>query len=719
MRRHRSLVVCLAASLVFATGGSVRASPIDREALVSRHSPRLRALDYDAPLTVGNGGFAFTADATGLQSFPAAYQERGVPTETLSRWAWVRDGNPAGHTLADANRDFVHPDGSVHGYPTRANSPAGQWLRLNPRIHPLAQIALDWEKPDGSPLAPEDVRDLDQHLDLWRGVLHSRYRLDGRPVSVTTACRPDEDTVLVRIESDLVGEGALGLRIAFPRGHDLKVKHTPGYDWSRPESHVSELAGPSLIRRRVADLEYYVGLSRPALATDRPHVYRVRAPAGHRVLELAVNFSPAPRVPARFDLAPVERHWTGFWRGSAAADFTGSTHPLASKLERRIVLSQYLAAVQMAGEVPPQESGLTCATWYGKHHTEMIWWHAAHFALWGRPELLACNLDWYVARLPEARAIAAARGLRGARWAKMVGPELRESPGGNPLIVWNQPHPIYLAELLRRASSDSSAALERYGPLVQETADALAAMLWLDPKRDRYVLGPPLWIAQEIYDQATSRNPGFELAYWRWTLRLAQTWRELRGLSREPLWDDIVARLSPMPEKDGKYVALESTPDTWDNIDSRHDHPSMLMALGVLPQTDFVDRDTMDRTLDAVLRDWDWETKIWGWDYPMIAMSAIRLGRPQDAIEILLRDGPNNRYTAAGHCPQRPSTRAPRETGAGLPRYDIATYLPANGAFLSAVALMLGGWDGAPGAQPGIPRDDTWTVRAEGWRPLP
>ena len=67
----------------------------------------------------------------------------------------------------------------------------------------------------------------------------------------------------------------------------------------------------------------------------------------------------------------------------------------------------------------------------------------------------------------------------------------------------------------------------------------------------------------------------------------------------------------------------------------------------------------MERTLDAVLAAWDWETKIWGWDYPMIAMTAARLGRPDDAVEILLRDGPNNRYLPNGHCPQRSDEAAP------------------------------------------------------------
>jgi len=48
----------------------------------------------------------------------------------------------------------------------------------------------------------------------------------------------------------------------------------------------------------------------------------------------------------------------------------------------------------------------------------------------------------------------------------------------------------------------------------------------------------------------------------------------------------------------------------------------------------------------------------------------------------------------------------------------LALYLPANGALLAAVALLVAGWDGGP-AQPGIPRDGTWSVRAEGLQRLP
>ena len=105
----------------------------------------------------------------------------------------------------------------------------------------------------------------------------------------------------------------------------------------------------------------------------------------------------------------------------------------------------------------------------------------------------------------------------------------------------------------------------------------------------------------------------------------------------------------------------------------------MLAALGVLPDVGLVDRAIMSATLDGVMADWDWP-ETWGWDYPMMAMTAARLGRPKDAVDLLLLDTPKNRYLANGHC--RQENRLP-------------LYLPANGGLLSAAAMMAAGWDGA------------------------
>lgn len=692
------------------------ATPIDREALVTRHNVVVRKVDPTAPLTVGNGGFAFTVDVTGLQTFGEHYYRHGIPLETMARWCWATDENPNGYKLADANRDYPQPDGTTVAIPSTLGTPASDWLRRNPRQHPMAQLSLEWRKPDGTPFTPADIQEPEQTLDLWRGVITSRYKLGGVPVVVTTTADAKSDSIAVRLESELVATGQLRVRVAFPRGHDPAVKNTPALDWTLPETHQSKMTSPTTIERTIPGTRYYFCTNQPMRATG-PHAFEIKADAG-KELAFVARFSPEPAAKVPTSAAVTLNsgaYWPAFWQSGAAVDFTGSTNPLAQKMENRIVLSRYLTAVQCAGDVPPQESGLTANTWYGKHHTEMIVWHTSHFFQWGETAMGKKNLDWFLGQLPNAKATAALRGLKGARWSKMIGPDGRESPGGNPLIIWNQPHLIFLADLALR-QSPSQENLEKYRELVFETAECLVSMLKFDEKRGQYVLGPPLWIAQEIHDPATSQNPAYELAYWRWAIETAQRWRVRSGMKREAQWDAVLAKLSPLPVFEGKYTALESHPDTWTNLNSRHDHPSFLMPYGFFQSGADVDRATMDRTLTAVLKEWDWKAKIFGWDYPMVAMTAARLNRPADAVEILLRDGPNNRYFPNGHCPVG-SDRAQDSQLEG--RREIAVYLPANGAFLAAAALMVGGWEGCTEEFPGIPKDGTWKVRAEGLTRLP
>ena len=57
---------------------------IDRQNLVTRHNPLVRRFDPYGPLSVGNGEFAFTADVTGLQTFPAALYPTLRPASSSS-----------------------------------------------------------------------------------------------------------------------------------------------------------------------------------------------------------------------------------------------------------------------------------------------------------------------------------------------------------------------------------------------------------------------------------------------------------------------------------------------------------------------------------------------------------------------------------------------------------------------------------------------------------
>ena len=66
------------------------------------------------------------------------------------------------------------------------------------------------------------------------------------------------------------------------------------------------------------------------------------------------------------------KYWKDFWTKGGVVDFSHCTDPRAKELERRVVLSQYLLAIQCAGSTPPQETGLTYNSWFGKFHMEMI-----------------------------------------------------------------------------------------------------------------------------------------------------------------------------------------------------------------------------------------------------------------------------------------------------------------------------------------------------------
>jgi hypothetical protein len=246
--------------------------------------------------------------------------------------------------------------------------------------------------------------------------------------------------------------------------------------------------------------------------------------------------------------------------------------------------------------------------------------------------------------------------------------------------------------------SGNKKILQKYTTLVEETANAMSSMLVWDQKNNRYMLDAPIWISQELYTPAQSRNPTYELAYWRFGLETAQQWRINQGLPINEKWQKQINQLSALPIKNKKYVAMESIPDTFDNAASREDHPSMIAPTAFFNDA-HVDKKIMNNTLDAIIKSWAFDTKIWGWDYPMLAMTSARLGR-QDAVDLLLMKSKNNYYLANGHCPQ---------VGA-----DLAVYLPANSSLLTAVAIMLEK-NSQTGERIGFPKNKGWDVRAEGF----
>jgi len=655
---------------------------IDRKTLVSRHNPENHVL-ADAPLLqIGNGEFAFACDATGLQTFGG---------NTMAQWSWHSSPLPSGLSLNDFRMKYYRDaHGNRVGYPTSADGQEAlyKWRRENPHRFSLGRLRFAL---NGKEIRPEEVSGISQRLCLWTGNATSRFKLAGEAVVVEACCHPERDGVVFRIESAL-GE-RLAVVLEFPYG-DPGVS---GACWSNEEAHCSIFSRTGMnsaeIARAMDDDRYFVSLAwrNAELQASGKHQFRLQLQGAQ--MEFACEFSQKNHFGVPLDFAVVSTaaaaHWEKFWITGGAVDLSGSEDPRWMELERRIVLSQYLLAVNCSGTLPPQESGLyNNSGWYGKFHLEMHFWHGAHWALWGRWPMFARSHSWYEKILPIAGRTAREQGYRGARWPKMTSPDGLESPSViGPLLIWQQAHPIFYAELDFRLHPGRE-TLDRWREIVFASAEFMASFAAWDEKRRCYILGPPLKTVPENNPEEETFNPFYELQCWRWGLQTAMQWQVRSGLPVNPEWKKVFEGMAPPPCADSVYLLQEKQFDCYEKWN--WEHPSQLGAFGLFPALG-VDAEIMRQTVRKTYESWDWNN-CWGWDFPMAAMAAARSGEPSLAIELLLHPSERNSFDSAG-----------------LSRGGPYPYFPSNGGLLYAVALMAAGWDGAPGSHaPGFP--ENWHV---------
>jgi len=173
-----------------------------------------------------------------------------MPLCTMSQWGWHTQPLPSSLKSQTLRPRLYETYGRKVGYNT---SSEGQielfnWLRENPhRLH-LGQIGLYHAKD----IEPADITEINQQLDLWRGVLNSKFKLFGEAVSITTAVHPVQDLLAIVIDSRLTG---LGVRIAFPYGSPS----IQAADWNQPDKHETRIiADGKLIERQLDGDAYFV-----------------------------------------------------------------------------------------------------------------------------------------------------------------------------------------------------------------------------------------------------------------------------------------------------------------------------------------------------------------------------------------------------------------------------------------------------------------------------
>lgn len=683
---------------------SVMGEPIDREAVVKRHRVCTTGTLLKSPAQVGNGKFAFGMDITGLQTF--------VPFNTLSDWSWHSFPLPEGMRAEDYRPVAVETHGKKIAYELRnPDQPElSEWLTKNPHRYNLGRIGFRLLREDGTEAREIDLGNARQEIDLWTGVVYSRFELNRKEVKVRTVCHPDKDMIGVSIESELLNDGNMSIYLDFPYPDGRYFKHYIGrYDTISGHTSTFEKLAPNSVRitRTMDDTHYYATLDWTGPATfsresEKAHTFLLQ-PRHTSTFSFTCCFSPEPVADVTEPVASIERKsaasWEKYWRSGAAVDLSGSEDPRWLELERRIVLSQYLMRANESGLFPPQESGLVNNGWFGRFHFEMIWWHGVHYGLWNRMECFDNYLNVYKDFMPKALERAKSEGRSGARWPKCTGNFNREWPGSaHAYLIWHEPHPIYFAEMQYR-QKPAPETLEKWKDVVLNTADYMADYLFYDKKTKQYVLGPPVVVVSENTDPLQTINPIFELGYFRYGLRTALEWADRLGLSekRTKKWKEVLSKMAPLPVADGVYTTYEGIPDMWTKY--TYEHPALTGVYGMLPG-DGVDLPTFKHTLEKVCKEWQFN-RIWGWDFPMLAMAAARTGQPALAIDMLMHPSAGFQFDEHGLA-----------TGGPFP------YFPSNGALLTAVAMMCGGWDGSEGEAPGFPKDGSWTVRYEGFVPM-
>lgn len=674
---------------------------IDRKAVVTRHNLHLTDRNLNGPTQVGNGHFAFGFDITGLQTF-------NNDANTMSDWGWHKFPLPKS---TDDPYKYKGREWDTQGRQVRYDVHSEKerdlylWMRANPQRLNLGRLSFVLKKKDGTLITLKDLDSPVQDLNLWTGVAVSKFKIDGKEVVVTTISHPENDVVAVKVNAPGLSDGQVMLQLDFP--YASKEEFGNGGDWNNPDKHKTTAAiqnTGAVFHRQLDSTQFDVLLQWKGgakMTAQSMHRYQLKPTGGHSI-ELVMGFSDQGtglKLPAFAAILDASiKKWAAFWNTGGAIDLSGSKDKRWKELERRIVLSQYLMQVNESGNLPPQESGLVNNGWYGKYHMEMLWWHAAHYALWGRlpqmdrlTSIYRTDLKYYIPKAKE-------QGYEGARWPKTLGNHERwEWPNEiNPLLIWQQPHPIFFAELEYR-SKPTKATLYKWKDVITQTADFMASYPVYNKRENRYIIGNPLQVVSENANQRTTINPTFELSYWRTGLRLALEWNKRLGLPANKKYQDVLAGLAELPQQNGKYVSWENIYKMWSVYN--FEHPALIGAYGMLPG-DGVDLPTMDRTLAEVEKTWKFE-HTWGWDFPMLAMAAARLGHPDKALDYLL-DYPGFTWDEHGL------------SGGGVSPFP---YFPSNGGLLYAIALMTAGWDGSTGAAPGFPKDGSWTVKYEGMKP--
>lgn len=619
--------------------------------LVEENSISLYSIDEESPLTVGNGDIAYTFDVTGFQSLADEYQK--IPLNTMSQWGW--HCSPPFFTEENLQKNEYSSRGKrvyYAAYPQKNEESIFNSLRENPHKFNLFRFGL-------TNIKKSDISSIYQKLNIYKGIAESSYILQGKKVEVKTCCSPSSDT----LSFDAKGiQNNFCFKFSYPGSNSVGWGN--GYFKLEVEkSSITYIADNTSFRITIfsnTSFTLYKSTQSECILHFDDETFSFTLSV--EPISLYGDYSYIKENTKAIDtgfmnhFTECENWWNSYWNAS-------KIFAPEKEITRRCILSQYLLVSQCAGSLPPQETGLTMNSWYGRFHLEMYPLHLVWLAEYGHPELLEKSFRWFLSIQDKAEKYAKENGYEGMRWPKMSSYLGDNSPSSIAVfLLWQQPHVIYIAEELYKHSSDKERILNTYWPLVKGTADFMVSFA----PDGRLV--SPLIPVQETYIPENTNDPVFEIEYWKWGLDTAIIWNKRLGKDDDKLWKKVSSIMIAPSTIDGRISpvsgkSIEDCPLT--------DHPFALFSVSWLGAKSRIGHSEIKATLSFIESHWDWST-VWGWDYPLLALAYKAIGKETEAKEMLVRESTGNNASKIGHFEQNQNIYLP-------------LYLPANGAFLFAL----------------------------------
>lgn len=245
--------------------------------------------------------------------------------------------------------------------PNPAEPEISNWLIQNPQRLNLGRIGFHF---GGANVTETDLEQKSQTLDLWAGKISASFVYKGSKVQVETSVHPEWDTVGISVDSELLSTGDLGIFFDFPYP-DLNKFDAPYVGvWNETDKHTTILqssGNQATIHHILDSNEYFMtaeweghgDVTGPLPGTHR-YILSVQ---GMSRLQLTTTFSPQKKdeAPSAQDVAfSAKRWWQSYWMSGGFIDLSSTKNESAAELQRRIILSQYICAVNSASHNPPQ-----------------------------------------------------------------------------------------------------------------------------------------------------------------------------------------------------------------------------------------------------------------------------------------------------------------------------------------------------------------------------